>query len=198
MNADALSGGFSDAAVQSARSFRVLLDVMACPGTILELETARPPKPLSPAAGTTLLTLADGTTPIFLAGPANCAAVRDWIAFHIGAPVLQPDMLSSSSPVDVRFAYGTYADLLPYLDSFHLGDPDYPDRSTTVLIELDHLANEGSVLSGPGIEHQARLSLPETALFKQNRQLFPLGLDFFLTCGSKIAALPRSTHVEKN
>lgn len=198
MNADALSGGFFDAPVQSARAFRVLLDVMASPGTILALDTARPPAPLSQAAGTALLTLADGTTPIFLAGPLNCAAVRDWIAFHIGAPVLHADMAPEELSRHIPFACGNYGDLSAHLDLFHLGDPDYPDRSTTLLMELDRLENNGAVLSGPGIQHTARLSLPETTMFKENRQLFPLGFDYFLTCANRIAALPRSTRVEDN
>ncbi|MDP1577127.1 MAG: phosphonate C-P lyase system protein PhnH, partial [Cypionkella sp.] len=32
--------------------------------------------------------------------------------------------------------------------------------------------------------------------FQANRALFPLGFDCFFTCGTKVAALPRSTYVE--
>jgi alpha-D-ribose 1-methylphosphonate 5-triphosphate synthase subunit PhnH len=39
------------------------------------------------------------------------------------------------------------------------------------------------------------LTLPEVAAFRANRALFPLGLDFFFTCGDRLAALPRSTVV---
>ncbi|MFN7596068.1 MAG: phosphonate C-P lyase system protein PhnH, partial [Cereibacter sp.] len=32
--------------------------------------------------------------------------------------------------------------------------------------------------------------------FRANHALFPLGFDAFLTCGSRVAGLPRSTRVE--
>ncbi|WP_255434812.1 phosphonate C-P lyase system protein PhnH [Paracoccus sp. MC1862] len=40
------------------------------------------------------------------------------------------------------------------------------------------------------------MSLPETAAFRHNRALFPLGWDCILTCGDRLAAVPRSTRVE--
>jgi alpha-D-ribose 1-methylphosphonate 5-triphosphate synthase subunit PhnH len=39
------------------------------------------------------------------------------------------------------------------------------------------------------------LSLPDAAAFAANRALFPLGLDFILTCGNRLACVPRSTRV---
>ena len=42
----------------------------------------------------------------------------------------------------------------------------------------------------------ARLNLPDTAAFRANRALFPLGLDFCFTAAERLAALPRSTKVE--
>ncbi|MGL5011974.1 MAG: phosphonate C-P lyase system protein PhnH [Paracoccaceae bacterium] len=186
---DALSGGFADAPTQSARAFRALLEAMARPGSIWLVEGANPPAPLSVAAGIALLTLADGTTPLHLAGAADCGAVRDWVAFHTGAPIC--------GAADAVFAVGTWAALQP-VDRFAIGLPDYPDRAVTLIIETDVLEPTGARLSGPGIRDTARLSLPETAAFRANRTLFPLGFDAYLTCGSRIAGLPRSTHVEDN
>ena len=57
------------------------------------------------------------------------------------------------------------------------------------------MRGDGAVLTGPGIADAARLSLPDVAAFRANRALFPLGLDFFFTCGDRLAALPRSTVV---
>ena len=86
MNADALTGSFDVPPLHSACAFRALLEAMARPGTIHKVEGAFPPTPLSVAAGVALLTLTDTTTPLHLAGVADRAAVRDWVAFHIGAP----------------------------------------------------------------------------------------------------------------
>jgi alpha-D-ribose 1-methylphosphonate 5-triphosphate synthase subunit PhnH len=58
------------------------------------------------------------------------------------------------------------------------------------------LSTNGPRLTGPGIATHAHLSLPETAAFQANRAQFPLGFDTYLTCGNRVAALPRSTKVE--
>jgi alpha-D-ribose 1-methylphosphonate 5-triphosphate synthase subunit PhnH len=184
---DALTGGFAEAPVQSARAFRAVLEAMARPGTIHRVAGALPPEPLSVAAGVVLLTLCDGTTPLHLAGPADCQAVRDWVAFHIGAPLVAVE--------DAAFALGHWADLQP-VSRFRLGQPDYPDRSATLMVETDRLVNHGPSLTGPGIETATWLNLPETAAFRANRALFPLGFDTIFTAGDRIAGLPRSTRVE--
>lgn len=187
MNAEALTGGFTSPPQQAARAFRAVLNAMARPGTLHTVEGALPPAPLSVAAGVAILTLVDGTTPLHLAGASDCAAVRDWVAFHTGAPLVAAE--------DAVFALGTWPDLAP-VNRFRTGLPDYPDRSATLIVELRDLSAEGARLTGPGIAASAHLSLPETAAFQANRALFPLGYDCLFTCGSLIAALPRSTKVE--
>jgi alpha-D-ribose 1-methylphosphonate 5-triphosphate synthase subunit PhnH len=185
--ADALEGGFTEAPVQSARAFREILEAMARPGTIRRVQGARPPEPLSIAAGTVLIVLTDPTTRLHLSGRADCQAVRDWIAFHIGAPL--------SSAEDADFAVGTWDTLQP-VTRFRIGQPDYPDRSATLIVECDRLVNHGPALTGPGIEAATWLNLPETTAFRANRALFPLGFDTLFTAGDRIAGLPRSTRVE--
>lgn len=187
MTTDALAGGFTDAPPQSARAFREVLEALARPGTIRRVSGAKPPAPLSVAAGVVLLTLCDTTTPLHLAGDADCAAVRDWIAFHIGAPLVAADR--------AHFALGLWDDLQP-VGRFRIGQPDYPDRSATLIVEMDWLTNHGPTLTGPGIETATWLSLPETAAFRTNRARFPLGFDTIFTSGDRIAGLPRSTRVE--
>lgn len=183
----ALTGGFDAPPQQSARAFRAVLNAMARPGTIYAVEGTAPPAPISVAAGVALLTLADGTTPVHLAGAADSAAMRDWVAFHIGAPLVGAE--------DADFALGSWAALQP-VNRFRIGQPDYPDRSATLIVEVDRLTNHGACLTGPGIETAAWLSLPETAAFVANRALFPLGYDCLFCFGTRLAGLPRSTRVE--
>jgi alpha-D-ribose 1-methylphosphonate 5-triphosphate synthase subunit PhnH len=64
-----------------------------------------------------------------------------------------------------------------------------------LVIEVPRLEPTGARLTGPGIKEHAVLSLPATAPFQANHALFPLGFDAFLTCGDRIAGLPRSTIV---
>lgn len=187
MIADALAGGFADAPVQSACAFRSVLEVMARPGTIRRVEGASPPAPLSVAAGVALLVLCDPTTGLHLAGAADCPAVRDWVGFQIGAPLVRAE--------DADFAVGTWAALQP-VDRFRIGQPDYPDRSATLIVEMERLVNHGPALTGPGIALAEWLNLPETTAFRANRSLFPLGFDCLFTAADRIAGLPRSTRVE--
>ncbi|QYZ69114.1 phosphonate C-P lyase system protein PhnH [Neotabrizicola shimadae] len=183
----ALDGGFTDPPRQSALAFRAVLQAMARPGRIEELPRLSPPAPLSPAAAAVLLVLADPTTPLHLAPSHDTADLRAWLTFHTGAPLCGAEQ--------AVLALGRWPDLQP-VTRFRIGQPDYPDRSATLIIETDRLDSEGPRLAGPGIRDTARLSLPEAAAFQANRALFPLGFDCILTCGSRVAALPRSTRVE--
>lgn len=187
MIVDALEGGFTEAPVQSAQAFREILEAMARPGTIRRVQGATPPAPLSIAAGVALLVLTDPTTSLHLAGLTDCPAVRDWVAFHIGAPLVPAEMAD--------FAVGSWDALQP-VGRFRIGQPDYPDRSVTLIVDCDRLVNHGAGLTGPGIETATWLNLPETTAFRANRALFPLGFDTLFTAGDRIAGLPRSTRVE--
>lgn len=187
MQTDALTGGFNDAPVQSAHGFRAALNALSRPGRIETAEGGAAPAPVSAAAATLMLVLCDAETPVHLAGAYDAADIRQWIAFHIGAPI--------SGPEQAAFALGAWDDLLP-LSRFPIGTPEYPDRSTTLIVEMAVLTDRGPRLTGPGIREAAHLSLPETQAFRDNRLLFPQGHDFFFTCGDRLAGLPRSTNVE--
>lgn len=186
MMSQALSGGFAEPATASATAFRQVMEAMARPGTIHDIAGAAPPAPLSPATGAVLLTLCDPDTPVHLAGALDCEAVRAWVAFHTGAPVVGPS--------HCMFAVGGWDDLGP-LGAYPIGTAQYPDRSATLIVQVDQLEPSGATLSGPGIKDEHNLTLPETDAFQLNAGLFPLGLDFIFTCGDRIAALPRTTVV---
>jgi alpha-D-ribose 1-methylphosphonate 5-triphosphate synthase subunit PhnH len=185
MEARVLEGGFADLPVDASHAFRALMTAMARPGEIVQVAGARPPAPMSVAAGVVVLTLCDPETPIYLAPGHDTPQIRDWITFHTGAPFAKSQ--------GAMFALGTWAEL-PVSD-FQIGTAAYPDRSATVIVERPTLSNEGAVLNGPGIKDHATLSLPETAIFQTNTTYFPLGLDFIFTCNDRLAALPRTTRV---
>lgn len=181
-----LTGGFESPAIQSAHAFRSVMEAMARPGTLQTISGAKPPAPLSQAAGSVLLTLCDTDTPVYLAGAADCDAVRNWLAFHTGAPM--------TGASHCMFAVGAWRSLMP-LSAYPIGTPEYPDRSATLIIECEDLNTLGPTLKGPGIKESAELSLPEVEAFQSNHALYPLGLDFILTSGDCVAALPRTTEV---
>ena len=187
MQEGALDGGFSDPPVQSSYAFRAALNAMARPGIIEEVEGGNAPEPLSRAAATVVLTLCDHETPIYLAGSHNSPEIRHWIAFHTGAPIAPRS--------EAMFALGTWNALGPVHD-FPIGTAEYPDRSATLIVEVQSLVQRGARLSGPGIKAVSFLNLPEVNAFADNAALYPLGLDFFFTAENQIAAIPRSTKVE--
>ncbi|ROU02437.1 phosphonate C-P lyase system protein PhnH [Histidinibacterium lentulum] len=176
--------GFADPPRDSARVFRAAMEAMARPGTAYAVTGPEVPG-LSPAAAVLLLTLTDPSTPVYLGRAA--ARARDWLTFHTGAPAAEKSA--------AMFALGAWEDLAP-LDPYPVGTPDYPDRSATLIVETSALRGGDARLTGPGIETEARLPLPDRAAFARNAGLYPLGLDFYFTCGSALAALPRSTAVE--
>ncbi len=184
----ALDGGLSYPARDAAYAFRSALDALSRPGTVQKIAGATAPDPCSPAAATLIVTLCDPTTPLYLAPSHDTAALREWITFQTGAPFVPA--------TDAVFALGTWDTLTP-LWAYAVGTPAYPDRSTTLIVEMPALEAKGAVLSGPGIETTAHLNLPEIDAFQHNRAHFPLGLDFFFTCESRLAGLPRSTRVKE-
>jgi alpha-D-ribose 1-methylphosphonate 5-triphosphate synthase subunit PhnH len=182
-----LDGGFADPARDAAHAFRAALQAMARPGRIETITGVAPPAPCSVAAASLILTLCDTTTPLYLAPSHDTDALRGWITFHTGAPFTGPEQ--------AMFALGTWAALQP-VTRFAPGTPEYPDRAATLIVATETLTDSGATLSGPGIETTSHLSLPEIAAFQANRRRFPLGFDTYLTCGDRLAGLPRSTTVE--
>ena len=153
MELDAMSGGFATPAIQSAQAFRVALDVMARPGMIRTLDGRHAPAPLSVAAATLLLTLSDRTTPVHLAASFDTTAVRDWLTFHTGAPLVDarraPTLRSDAGRIccrSDRFRH-RHAGL-----SRPLGHPDRRNAESS--------KSEGLRLVGPGIKDDVELTLP--------------------------------------
>ena len=182
-------GGFDDPAQQAARVFRAVLDAMARPGAVLPVAGATPPKGLSAAAGAVLLTLADAETPVWLAPRLAAGPVAGWLAFHTNAPV-------AATRGAARFAVGRWEELAP-LDRWPAGVPDYPDRSATLIVEIDALEGGPALrLTGPGIAGARSFAptLPEeaAAALAANAARYPLGVDLILTAGDRVAALPRT------
>lgn len=181
------SGGWADPARQGATAFRAILDAMARPGRIVTLAGVTPPPGLSAAAAAVLLTLTDAEARVWLAPSVQPAA--PWLRFHTNAPQGTPAM----------FACGSWAELMP-LEQWPAGDPAYPDRSTTLIVEVASLtAGPAMTLTGPGIQTAAALApdLPPgaAALLRANAARFPLGLDLIFAAGDRLAALPRSTRI---
>ncbi|GAB7545026.1 phosphonate C-P lyase system protein PhnH [Cupriavidus sp. 8B] len=187
--------GFDDAVQSAQRTFRAALHAMSHPGSIGVLaEPCGVPQGLSLALSALLLTLVDSDTPLWLP-PDTPEAVRAFLRFHCGCPLVA--QVGQAAFVAVPAGHA-----LPDLAACAQGDPAYPDRSATLLVEVPSLSAGSAVtLRGPGIETHATLAvqgLPGDfwAQWQANHARFPLGVDVLLTSGSALCALPRTTQAE--
>lgn len=189
----AFAGGFQEPVFEAQTVFRTLMDCMARPGTIGHVTaTVTPPKPLSATSGAVALTLCDHDTPVWLTQTLGASALPGWLAFNAGAPV-------TDERQNARFAFIEKGAMLPNLCLFAQGTQEYPDRSTTLIVEIEAFEDgRPLVLTGPGIrteEEIAPVGLPEmfAHFWSENRQGFPRGVDLILVAGDKILCLPRTT-----
>jgi len=188
--------GFANPVFDAQASFRTAMMAVARPGTVHDSRAhLEPPQPLHPATTALALALCDNDTPIWLdAGLAASAEVTTFLRFHTGARLVD-------TSADAAFAIISDPLNMPAWDTFALGTLEYPDRSTTLIVQVHTIADDrGWRLSGPGIKGETRfLAEPVPAGFLQrradNHRLFPRGTDIFFAAGGRIAALPRTTRV---
>jgi alpha-D-ribose 1-methylphosphonate 5-triphosphate synthase subunit PhnH len=188
--------GFEHPVDDAQRTFRAAMRALAEPGLVQSIGPAPvPPGPLAPATAALLLALADFETPIWLDGDAvRSPGLADFLRFQTGAPIVADAE---------RAAFGVITDPRRFdgLDAFAQGTLEYPDRSATLLIQVDRLAEIGRYgLTGPGIAGTRRLGMepdvPGLAdALSVNHDRFPRGVDLILVAGDCIVGLPRSTRV---
>ncbi len=187
---------YAEKVLSAQAIFRSVMDAMARPGSIQHIEPVTgAPAPMMPGTAAIAMTLFDHDTPIWL-DPAMAATpdVGKWLKFHTSAPVVDDASISS-------FALIGDAAALPALDRFALGSSEYPDRSTTLILQVSSLVHGPVVeLSGPGIDGvamlQAVLQPPDLiAQLAVNRELFPRGVDVVLVADDAVLAIPRTTRL---
>ena len=186
-----LQPGFADPVGQAQTCFRALLDAMARPGRLHEVEAdLQPPSPLAPATAAALLTLVDAESPLWLDSAA--AGAWPWLAFHCGAIPAQP-----------ATAAFLCALAMPQLATLNAGSDVGPETSATLLLQVAALGiGQSYHLSGPGLPAPAILraaGLPQDfpEQWARNHALFPRGVDIILCAGTQLCALPRTTRVQE-
>ena len=88
------------------------------------------PHPLTGEAAAIALALFDHDTPVWLdAALAAAPDVAAWLRFRTGAPIVtEPDAAAFALVCDPRG--------LPPFEEFNLGTAEYPDRSTTIILQV--------------------------------------------------------------
>lgn len=198
MSATALEGGFHNPVFDSQKVFDSIMNAMARPGTIAQLpELASAPEPVLDNAAAIIATLCDADTHLWLDETlANNAALCEWVTFQTAAPLTRQKS-------DAQFALLTDAVVPLDFSQFGQGSQEYPDRSTTVIIQVVNITQgEEFNLSGPGIKATTGLNiegLPENFLtqWHQNNALFPRGVDVILVSEKSVVCLPRTTRISQ-
>lgn len=194
---DSLTGGFVEPVFEAQSVFRALMDGFSRPGQVASAKTnVQAPAPFGKAAASILLALCDFETDIWLSKSLVNPQVCNWIHFHSGAPL-------AKSEDAARFAFAAANTELPEICSFSIGTDEYPDTSSTVILEVEAL--EGGpelVLEGPGINGSATFApvgLPADFIrqWEQNGTLFPCGIDLVLTAADRFVCLPRTTRIRE-
>jgi alpha-D-ribose 1-methylphosphonate 5-triphosphate synthase subunit PhnH len=191
-----LPAGFADKVLAAQSTFRSVMEAMARPGSVRQIAASvGTPPPMMHGTAAIALTLFDHDTPIWLDHRmASAPAIAKWLRFHTAAPVI-----ADSSAC--QFALIGDAEALPDLDRFLLGSNEYPDRSTTLILQVESLTEgTGYVLQGPGIDASAilRATIAPSDLFERlavNTTLFPRGIDVVLVHDDAVVAIPRTTRL---
>ncbi len=178
-------------------TFRAIMQAIARPGSLQSIEGLKDvPAPLSGEAAAIALALFDHDTPVWLDPELARPDVAAWLRFHTGAPVVP-------EPALAIFALVGDPAGLPPLNAFDQGSAEYPDRSTTLVLQMAGLAEgETLVLTGPGIrDNQAFRAAPlpddMAERIAANRSQFPRGVDLLFTAPSQVAAIPRSVRLKR-
>jgi alpha-D-ribose 1-methylphosphonate 5-triphosphate synthase subunit PhnH len=198
MTMDTLIGpGFSDPVFQSQGAFRALLAALAEPGTRQHVAGGiTAPDGLHAATATTLLTLADYETPIWLPPALREGSAGAWLRFHCGAALV-------AEPAKAAFAVIDGVSPEPSLAAFDAGSDQFPDRSTTIIVQCTALdGGEAVTLAGPGIAGSrmiapAGLHAGFWSEVAANNARYPLGIDLLLAHDDAAIGLPRSTQIEE-
>lgn len=193
-------GAFSAPVYDAQRILHGLMHALANPGQISTLDKlSEPPAPCSHLMGSIALTVLDQDSPVWCDEVFSTSKeVTSWLTFHTGAPIV-------TDPKGADFALINSSKKMPLLSDFAQGNQEYPDRSTTIILQVSSLNKSDKtlayILRGPGIDgcrevHIDGLPNDFLAQWKQNNDQFPCGVDLILVAGNELLALPRTTKVQ--
>lgn len=189
-----IAAGFADPTLDAQATFRCLLEAIAHPGRIVTMpeRLPAPPAPLLAPAYAAALALLDFETPLWVDPALAMPAVIESLRLHCGCPIVSK----------TKACFALLAGPGAPLAAFDQGTPEYPDRSATLIWQVDGLAGDRGVrLAGPGIRtstllHVEGLSADFWALWGMSHRRFPLGVDVVFVTTDRLAALPRSIEVQ--
>jgi len=197
-----MAPGFTDATSQSQVVFRSALDAMARPGTSIYLAPASlvsASTPGSAAAASVLLALLDQDCTLWLSPTLAAGPAAAWLRFHTGCQ-LEEDCSKAD------FVWAASIAELPPLKRLKQGSAEYPDQSTSCVIDVNgwHAAGvsdaDAVTLRGPGVRDVLTLSVNgmDASFVLQHHAMqehAPCGVDIFFCSGDALMGFPRSVRL---
>lgn len=188
--------GFCDPVHDAQRTFRALLDALARPGISHTTASVTPPPGLTTSCAAAALTLLDLETSVWL--QAHCsediksADIKSWLLFHTGCRF-------TDNPQQADFALIWTVSHGLSLQDFNWGTPEYPEASTSLLIQCPSLHGGNAItLQGPGILGEMTVDVSLSHSFWQQWQQmtrhYPLGVDAWCFADNRVMGLPRTSH----
>ncbi len=191
--------GFARPAQASQQVFRAVLDAVARPGRLRALSSdtlaGLDDAALGPARAAVLLALLDAETTLWLDRPLHEAGAPAHLRFHTGVRIVPTPEQAAFAVIDAdRTPAGLWR-------SLQAGSDMAPQDGATLIVEVPSFARGRTLsLRGPGIESAQRLRVEglEPAFWDARAELeheFPRGVELILTCGERLAAVPRSSRI---
>jgi len=185
--------GFPNPVLDQQAAFRAVMQALAEPGRIVPAGAlVGEASPLGPVARAIAMSLLDFEVRYHLS-PSLAAADED-ITFHTGSRL-------SDRADDAEFAFVDLTHDALDLARYAQGSPEYPDRSTTIILKVESLAGGPTLtIAGPGIPGTRKLAIPGLpadfiAQWAANAARAPLGVDLLFTTNEAVLGLPRSTRI---
>lgn len=199
-----LGTGFSDIALGSQSVFRTALEALSYPGRPVAIDvTFEPPTAAHASSSGLLLALLEPGSLLWLSPSLAHTDAATWIVFHTNCRI-------TPHQHEADFAWIKHWDELPTLEGFALGTDEYPDHSTTCVIDIaapstTTVAAPLMTLTGPGIANTSTIELlAATAAqaesfveqWANNHACFPRGVDLFFATSTGLIGLPRTTRIQ--
>lgn len=188
-----IAQGFAEPVREQQRTFRAVMDALSRPTAPTPYSSSLGKAgPLQANAYAIALTLLDFEVSYHLA-PSLAEAERH-LTFQTGSRRVDDAGQAQFAFIDLRH---DPLDLAAYAQ----GEPDYPDRSTTVVALCDGAPESKKlVCRGPGIAASSTLSVPGLPAdfvdqWQANGTRAPLGIDLLFVMPEAIIGLPRSTRI---
>lgn len=189
-----LQPAFTLAVQDAQQSFRRLLKAMSEPGVTSRCISSLRHAAAELATTSVLLTLADNDTPVWLSGALSNDIASQNLRFHTNAPLVEQPRQAVFAVADEQISH-------EQLNALSEGSAVAPETSATLILQVSSLSGGRMLrLTGAGIAEERMVApqLPECIIHEltERPHPFPLGIDLILTCGERLLAIPRTTHVE--